>query len=211
MSCVLRRSLADEFVQQHASDHVERFKHALALVSGRRKRGHLHVPIIEQEFHIVHRRDIWQVPLVELQDIRDFGQIQLEGFEILFKVDEALDVFRHFFVLRIGDKDDAIDAAQDQLAGGVVNDLARNGVKLKLCLKALDGHRLNGQEVKEEGAIRARGERDEFALVAGGGLHVIVDLDQVGGFATHGWSVVNDFDLKLFSCLINNGHNYLGL
>src|ERR1035438_7840298 len=32
MSCVLRSCLANELVQQHARDHVERLKHAFALV-----------------------------------------------------------------------------------------------------------------------------------------------------------------------------------
>src|ERR1035438_2665139 len=52
MSCVLRTSLADEFVQQHAGDHVERLKDAFALVGCCGKRGHLDVAVIEQKVEV---------------------------------------------------------------------------------------------------------------------------------------------------------------
>src|SRR5579862_8563668 len=64
MSCVLRRGLADELVQQHARNHVESFEDALAFVGDRRKGRHLHVPVVEQEFHVVYRGDVGQITLV---------------------------------------------------------------------------------------------------------------------------------------------------
>ena len=56
---------------------------------------------------------------------------------------KALHVLGHLVVLGISDKHDAIDAAQDQLARGVVDDLAWNGVKLKFGFETLDGHRFH--------------------------------------------------------------------
>src|ERR1035437_234127 len=61
MSCVLRSCLANELVQQHARDHVERFKHAFALVRRRAEGGDLEVAVIQQELHVFHRGDIRQI------------------------------------------------------------------------------------------------------------------------------------------------------
>src|SRR5512137_1248758 len=51
MSCVLWRSLADEFVQQHAGNHVERLEHPFALVRGRAEGRDLEVAVVQQELH----------------------------------------------------------------------------------------------------------------------------------------------------------------
>ena len=87
----------------------------------------------------------------------------------------------------------------------------RHGVELELRLEPLDGHRLDGEEVEEQGAVRAGGERDELALVPFGGLHVFVDLDEVGGFAAERRTVVNDLHLQLFGRLIYDGHNAISI
>src|SRR5215472_11321585 len=71
MSCVLRRALADELVQQHAGDHVEGLEDALALVSDGREGRYLHLTVVEQEFHVLNRGHVGEVPLVVLQDIGD--------------------------------------------------------------------------------------------------------------------------------------------
>src|ERR1039458_5800487 len=64
MSCVLRCSLADELVEQHTGDHVERLKHPFALVRGRAEGGDLDVPVVEQKLHVLQRGRIWQIALV---------------------------------------------------------------------------------------------------------------------------------------------------
>src|ERR1035438_910017 len=177
MSRVLRTSLADEFVQQHAGDHVERLEDALALVGRRGERGHLNIPVVQQEFEVFHGGNVRQVALVVLNHVGNFRQVELERFEVLFQVDKALYVLGHFLVLRISNEDNAIHAAQHKLAGGVVDHLAGNGVKLELGLEALDGHGLDGQEIEEQGAIRTGCQRNQLALVALGGLNVIMHLD----------------------------------
>src|ERR1039458_96244 len=58
MSCVLWNALVDEFVQQQARDHVQGFKHAFALVRRRVERRHLHFAIVQQKFHVFHRRGV---------------------------------------------------------------------------------------------------------------------------------------------------------
>ena len=76
-SCVLRRSLADKFVQQHAGDHVQRLEDTFATMSAGRERRHLNLAVVEQKFHVFNRGDIRQVPLVVLQHVRNLLEIQL--------------------------------------------------------------------------------------------------------------------------------------
>src|SRR5438093_4189788 len=66
MSCVLRRGLGDELVEQHARNHVEGFEHPFTPVRGGGERGHLHVAVVEQKLHVIHRRSVWQIALVVL-------------------------------------------------------------------------------------------------------------------------------------------------
>src|SRR6267142_637275 len=119
-SSVLGSSLADKFVQQHASNHVERFENAFATVGAGREGRDLDIAIVQEELHIFNRGDIGQIALVVLKHIGNFLKVQLQGFEIFFQVGEAFNVLGHFIVLRIGDVDDDIDAAEHELARWVV-------------------------------------------------------------------------------------------
>src|SRR6266496_3479640 len=208
MSCVLRNVLVDEFVEQHAGNHVEGLEYAFALVANRGEGRRLHLAVVEKKFHVFHGRGVGQVALVVLQNVRDFVQVELEALEIVREVLKTLNVLGHFLVLRIGDEHNAVHAAQHELSGGVVNDLARDGVELELRLEALDRHGLDGEEVEEERAVGAGGQRDEFALVAGGGLDVVVNLHEVGRLAAHCRAVIDDFDLQFFCGLIDDGHRF---
>ncbi|MEI9865287.1 MAG: hypothetical protein WDN00_12200 [Limisphaerales bacterium] len=97
--------------------------------------------------------------------------------------------------MRVGDEDNAIHATQNELAGRVVNHLARHRVQLELRLEALDRHRLDRQKVEKQRAVGTRRERDELALVARVCLHVVVDLYEVGRLAAHRGAVIDDLDL----------------
>jgi len=198
-------ALVDEFMEQHAGDHVERFEDAIALVSDTRESGNLHFPVVEEKFHVLDGRRIGQVAFVVLDDVGDVAQVHPERAEVFLHVVEALDILSHFFVLGIGDEDDAIHAAKDELAGRVVDDLAGDGVELEFRFEAFDGHGFDRQEVEEQGAIRAGGQGDEFALFLGG-LNILVDFDQVGGLSAHGGTIVDDLDLQFFGGLVDNCH-----
>src|SRR4030095_11252399 len=107
--------------------------------------------VVEDVIEIVDRCDIGKVPLVVLQNVGDvikqhvlFGQIVLEVFE-------TLDVLLHFFPLRISDENDAIHAAENELTGGIVNDLTGNRIKLELRDKAFDNQRIEREEIEEHG------------------------------------------------------------
>ena len=83
---------------------------------------------------------------------------------------------------------------QDELAGGVVNHLAGHGIELELRLESLDRHRFDGQKVEEQRAVRAGRQRNQFSLFLRG-LNVFVDFDQIGRFAAHRRTVIDDFYL----------------
>src|SRR5450759_2962778 len=121
MSCVLRSSLADVLVEQHSGDHVQPLENAFTAVRRRGEGGYLHFAIVEQKLHVFSRRDVRKVPLVILQHIRNFPQIQLERFQFFFEVREGLDVLGHLLVLRIGDEHHAIYSAQNELARRIVD------------------------------------------------------------------------------------------
>ena len=113
MSCVLRRALADEFMEQHARDHVEGLEDAFALVRDRSKGRDLHFAVVEEELQVLDRGDVGEVAFVELEHVRDVRQVEAQALEVVFEVGEALDILRHLLVLGIGDKDNAVHPAQD--------------------------------------------------------------------------------------------------
>src|SRR5258708_2322694 len=83
MSCVLRLRLADELVEQQPRDHIECLEHTFAPVGRGGEGGHLHVAVVEQELHVIHRRGIGQIALVVLHHHGNFPQIQFERLEVL--------------------------------------------------------------------------------------------------------------------------------
>src|SRR6185436_12651447 len=72
------RALVDELVQQQAGNHVERFKHAFAFGSDGGKGRHLHVAIVQSKLQVIDRRDIGQITLVVLQDIRNIREVHIQ-------------------------------------------------------------------------------------------------------------------------------------
>jgi len=73
--------------------------------------------------------------------------------QVVLEIFETLDVLLHFFPLRIGHENDAVDAAQDELAGGVVNYLTGDGIELEFGDKAFNNQSVEREKVEEQGAI----------------------------------------------------------
>src|ERR1051325_3973271 len=69
MSCVLRRSLSNELIEQHPRDHVECFEYAFAFVRHRSEGRDLNLAVVQDEFHVLHRSHVLQIPLVVLQHV----------------------------------------------------------------------------------------------------------------------------------------------
>ena len=82
---------------------------------------------------------------------------------------------------RVGHEDDAVHAAQHQLAGGVVEDLAGHRVELDADPHAADDADLEGQQVEEERAVGVGLEAHHLA--ARHRRRLLVDVQEVRGLA----------------------------
>src|SRR5437763_9416061 len=87
-------------------------------------------------FQLVGGNDVRQVALVQLQHVRQLCQLVAVLLEIQFEIEEGFGIRMHALALRVSAEDDAIDAFQDQLTAGVVEDLARHRVEMKARLEA---------------------------------------------------------------------------
>ena len=80
----------------------------------------------------------WQVALVVLDDVGELVELVTLLGEVLAQVFEAFDVGFHPLHLGVGHEAHAIDALEDQLSAGVVEDLAGHRVEVEAGLEAAD-------------------------------------------------------------------------
>ena len=104
-------------------------------------------------------------------------------------------------LLRIGHEHDAVHAAQNQLAAGVVKDLSRNGVEVNARLEAAHRAQIQRQEVEEQGSIGLGGERDHLALLLFGCF--LEDELQIRRLAAQPGAVVDDLAVDLACCEVD--------
>ena len=159
---------------------------------------------VEERVELGQRGDVRQVALVVLDH-----QGELVGVVPLFpevhpEVLHRLLVRVHAGELRVGAEDDAVDAAQDEPAAGVVEDLAGNGVQVEARLEAADLPQRQREEVEKEGPLRLGGEGDH--LPARLGVHPLVDELQVGRFPAQAGPVIDDLAVDLAGGVVDEGH-----
>src|SRR3954465_12644344 len=94
--------------------------------------------VIQRAVHLFDRYHAREIPLVELQSIGDRRQIEPVLLQILFQVADRLDVRLHPLLLAVGHEDHAVDPLEDQLAAGVVEHLAGDGVEVETGGEAAD-------------------------------------------------------------------------
>jgi hypothetical protein len=102
------------------------------------------------------------------------------------------------------DEHHAVDALQDQLAAGVVEDLARHRVQVEAGLEAADLAERQRQEVEEQRALGLRGEGDHLPFRLGVGL--VVDVLQVGRLPAQTRPVVDDLAVDLARRVVDEAH-----
>ena len=122
---------------------------------------------VQQLPQLLERRDVRQVALVVLDDVRELVERVALLAQVGPQVLDALEVRLDALDLRVGDEDDAVDALQDQLAARVVEDLAGHRVEVEARLEAADLTERERQEVEEERALRLRREADHLPLRSG--------------------------------------------
>ena len=124
--------------------------------------------------------------------------------EVGLEVADRLDVGLHTLGLAVGDEDHAVDPLEDQLAAGVVEDLARHGVEVEAGGEAADRAEVEREEVEEQGAVGLGGQRDHLALRVGRGL--VVDVLQVRRLAAQAGPVIDDLAVDLLAGVVDERH-----
>src|SRR5262249_60552200 len=106
----------------------------------------------------------------------------------------------HALDLAVRHEDDAVHALQDQLPGGVVEDLAGDGVEVEARLEPAHGAELEGEEVEEERAVGLGREGDELALRVR--VRLVVDPLEVRGLPAETRAAVDGRAVDLAGRLI---------
>src|ERR1051325_5825950 len=168
-----------QFLQHLPGNFLKRVEHAAPLkCHSFNHRLILPLQFFGQRFH---RKHIRQIALVELKNIRNLIEVVSVFLEIRHQIVERLDVGVHTLFLRIGDKHDAVYAAQNQLAAGVIENLARNGVKVDTSLESAHRTQIQRKKVKEQCTFSFGSQRDHLALLLfGSGL---IDVLKIRGLA----------------------------
>jgi hypothetical protein len=149
----------------------------------------------------IDRENVGQVALIELQNIRNLVEVVAVLFQVRHQIVERFDVGVLALLLRIGDEDDAIDAAQNQFAAGVVENLSRDGIEVNAGLEAAHGAEIERKEVEEQRTLGFRGQRDHLPLLLVRGF--LVDHLQIRGLAAESGTVVHDLAIDLAGCEVD--------
>ena len=160
---------------------------------------------VEGRLQFLHGDHVPQVPLVPLEDHGNVRQVQAQGPEVLPQVQHALAARVQHGRLAVHHEDDAIHPLQHQLAGLVVEDLARHGVELQACAVAPHQARFQGQQVEEQGPVSLRVQAHHLAPALAAGL--AVDGMEVGGLAAQAGAVVDDLHRHIPGGVIEKNHS----
>src|SRR5262249_18752527 len=110
-------------------------------------------------------KNVWKVTLVQLQHIGNFVEVIAVLFQVGHQVVESFSIGVHALFLGISDEHNAVYAAQNQLAAGVIKNLAGHGVEMNAGLETTHRAQVQRKKVEEQRSLRLRGERDHFALL----------------------------------------------
>lgn len=164
---------------------------------------------IEEVFEVIDGGRVWEVSLVVLQDDGEAIDGAVVEAEIGLKALEGLQIIPLAVHLGIRDEDDAIGLAQDELEGGVVGDLAGDGVEMEGGFVSRNGIGFDAEEVEEERAILCGGEGNEIAAATR--IELGVDLLNVGGFTAQRGAAIHDLKTDGAFFVVDAGHGGRGI
>lgn len=147
--------------------------------------------LIEFAAEGVHRENTRKVPFIVLNHEGNLFQFVPLLFEVDPQIIEGFDIGIHPVFLGIGNKDDTIHTFEDELTGGIIKDLARDGVQMETGLEAANLAERQRKEVEEEGPFRFCCQTDHLAFGVGSGL--LVDILEIGGLAAKAGAVIDNF------------------
>ncbi len=148
-----------------------------------------------------------QVALVELQDVRNGGEIEIVIAQMLAQIIERFEVRVQPLFLRIRDENYAVGTLQNQSPARFVENLAGNGVKMKARLESAHGAEIEGQKVEEKGAIRLRRQRNHLPFLIRS--RVLVNPLQIGGLPAKAGAVINQLAVDFACRKIDKRHDFL--
>jgi hypothetical protein len=111
--------------------------------------------------------------------------------QVFLQVLNGLEVGIHSFFLRIRDEHDPVHAAQNQLAAGIIEDLAGNGIKVETRLEAANAADVDREEIEEKGPVSFGREGDHLAARLA--QRLIKNPLQIGRLASQSGAVIDDF------------------
>src|SRR6266513_4223460 len=146
-------TLLTKLVQQNLRNGVQGSENILSGAGDDLETLHSFLPVVQDVIQIIDGGDIWQIAFVVLQDVGDIVERHVLLGQVVLEIFETFHVLLHFFPLRIGHENYAVDAAQDELAGSVVNYLTGDGIELEFGDKAFNNQSVERENVEEQGAI----------------------------------------------------------
>jgi hypothetical protein len=86
-----------------------------------------------------NRKNVGEVAFVELQHVRNLVEVVTVLLQVRHEVVEGLGVGVHPLLLGIGNENDSIHAAKDQLAAGIIEDLSGDSVEVNAGFESANG------------------------------------------------------------------------
>ena len=120
-------------------------------------------PAVQGRIQLLDGQRILQVALVILNDQRQFVDVQVVFAQVFLQVLYRFDVFLDHVRVAVGHEDDAVGSLQHQLARGVVEHLARDGIKHELGGHARDLPQVQRQIIEIQRAVGFRCNGDQLA------------------------------------------------
>jgi len=206
-TCNLAADLLDHASYRALADLAQGLVDAFSGERAGFKRGYVQ-PLVQIAFELRNRqqRDVgfYQVAFVILEYERHLPNRESLVAQVLHEVIQAFDIFIFLHFERVGDENDAVNPSQYELSGGVVHDLAGNGVELDA-----NGHvehfaDIEGQKVEEKGPVSPGVDGDHFAANLSG--HGFMNIEQICGLPPAARAVVDYFCLDFVLAQIYECH-----
>jgi hypothetical protein len=159
---------------------------------------------VQRLVELLDRVDVADIALVVLHHERDPLDAEAHLGQVGREVRKRLEVRLQRLDLAVGHEHDAVDALQDQLAGGVVEDLTGHGVELQAHLHAADHAHIDRQQVEKQRAVRLGFQADHLAARLR--RRLLVDELEVGRLPAQARAVVDDLGRHLHRRVVEEDH-----
>ena len=190
-------------LHEQVRDAAEGLEHALAGRSHRLEARHL-AAFVQFGVELFDRVDVGKIALVVLDHPRDLVEAQAVLGQVRLQVGETLLVLLHLADFAVGNEDDGVRSLEHELAGGVVEHLARHRVEQEAGLEPHDLAEIERQQIEEERPVGLRLHADHLAAAGIG--HRLVDGLEVRRLAAQARTVVDELRVDLLARVAHDNH-----